>query len=101
MKIPKTLDYWDTLRDNIPSTTVPIGFESSPSEESPGFFFWAAMFYLCVIGFDEALRALRVALLYESQGKCLQTIEADTWIEAREQLETRGLVHVSGHGWFA
>nr|WP_321302608.1 hypothetical protein [Alcaligenes faecalis] len=58
------------------------------------------MFHLCAIGFDEALRAMRVALLYEIQGECLQAIEADDWIEAREQVETRGLVHVSGHGWF-
>lgn len=43
---------------------------------------------------------MRVALLHESQGECLQTIEADAWVEAREQVETRGLVYVSGHGWF-
>lgn len=58
------------------------------------------MFYLCVIEVDEALRALRVALLHESQGECLQTIEAEAWIEAREQVETRGLVYVSGYGRF-
>ena len=79
---------------------MPIGFESSPSEESPGFFFWAAMFCLCVIEFDESLRAWRVALLSESQGECLQTIEAGAWFEAREQVETRSLEHVAGCGWY-
>jgi len=42
---------------------------------------------------------MRVALLSESQGEYLQTIEAGTWVEAREQVETRGLAHVFGYGW--
>lgn len=59
------------------------------------------MFYLCVIELDEFLKAMRVALLTESKDKCLQAIEANTWIEARHQVDVRNLAHVVGHGWFA
>lgn len=33
---------------------------------------------------------MRVALLYEIQGECLQAIEADDWIEARGRWKHAG-----------
>lgn len=58
------------------------------------------MFYLCILGYDADVQALRVALLTESTGAALQIIEADNWVDAREVVDTRQFRHVPGFGWF-
>jgi len=58
------------------------------------------MFYLCILEFDETVEALRVALMPDECGSQLQSIEADSWIDAREIVDGRGLRHVPGYGWF-
>lgn len=58
------------------------------------------MFYVCILGYDQDVQALRVVLSDDDSGAPLQTIEADTWIEAREVVDDQHLRHVPGFGWF-